>query len=160
MENLFNLTDDPFNLERFVLAQEGVFEQALQEVRSGKKTSHWMWYIFPQLKGLGYSQMSREYGISGIEEAQAYLDHPILGSRLILISKAVLQVKHRSALDIFGSIDEKKLKSCATLFAHVPNSKPVFDQIISRYFEGFYDQVTLNLLRKDLFRLDGEYPLK
>ncbi len=139
--------DDPFNLMRFVLAQKESYETALAEIKSGRKVSHWMWYIFPQLRGLGHSAMSQEYGISGLEEAKAYLDHPILGFRLITISEAVLQVKGKSALDIFGSIDEKKLKSCATLFAHVPNSNPVFNQIISKYFAGIYDQATLKLLR-------------
>jgi len=139
--------DDPFNLMRFVLAQKESYATALAEIKSGKKVSHWMWYIFPQLEGLGYSSMSQEYGISGLEEAQAYLDHPILGERLICISEAVLQIKGKSALDIFGSIDAMKLKSCATLFAHVPNSNPVFNQIISKYFAGIHDQATLNRLR-------------
>ncbi len=140
-------SDDPFNLRRFVLAQEATYETALAEIRSGKKVSHWMWYIFPQLKGLGYSAMSQKYGISGLEEAQAYLEHPILDPRLITISEAVLQIKGKTALDIFGSIDEMKLKSCATLFAHVPDSNPVFNQIVSKYFAGIYDQATLKLLR-------------
>jgi uncharacterized protein (DUF1810 family) len=147
METDTILTDDPFNLRRFVSAQEDAFAQALLEVQSGQKRTHWMWYIFPQIRGLGHSFMSQKYSISGIPEAQAYLDHPILGHRLILISEAVMSVKHRSAQDIFGAVDEKKLKSCATLFAHAPNSHPVFNQIISKYFEGFYDQATIELLR-------------
>jgi uncharacterized protein (DUF1810 family) len=141
-----SVNDDPFDLMRFVLAQEGVYETALSEVKSGRKVSHWMWYIFPQLRGLGHSSMSRKYGISGIAEAQAYLEHPILGERLIRISEVVVQVKGRSAFDIFGSIDEMKLKSCATLFSHVPNSNPVFNRIIGKYFGGIYDHATLRLL--------------
>ncbi|MEB3275088.1 MAG: DUF1810 domain-containing protein [Prochlorothrix sp.] len=109
---------DPFDLARFVTAQQTSFDRALAEVKSGYKSSHWMWYIFPQLRGLGRSTISQRYGISGTEEAHAYLTHEVLGPRLLTISEALLSVKGRSAIEIFGEPDHMKLRSCATLFAH------------------------------------------
>src|SRR5262249_50248906 len=117
---------DPFDLERFVQAQEGDYKQALSEVRSGRKLSHWMWYIFPQIEGLGSSSMSRRYSLKSVEEAKAYLGHPLLGPRLVACAKAVVDVHGRSAREIFGSPDDMKLRSCATLFASVSPEVSVF----------------------------------
>src|SRR5262245_16003157 len=110
---------DPHDLDRFVQAQEGDYERALSEVRSGRKRSHWMWYIFPQYDGLGFSATTRRYSIKSVAEAKAYLAHPVLSARLTEISEAALAVEGRSALEVFGSPDDMKLRSCATLFAHV-----------------------------------------
>src|SRR5947208_7328407 len=112
-------THDPFDLQRFVEAQAGDHDRALAEVKSGRKRSHWMWYIFPQIDGLGFSSMSKQYAIKSLAEAEAYLRHPVLGPRLVEIAGAALGVEGRSALDIFGSPDDMKLRSCATLFAQV-----------------------------------------
>src|SRR5271157_2440207 len=137
---------DPHNLNRFVQAQEDDYEQALAEIRSGRKRSHWMWYIFPQFEGLGFSSTSRLYAIKSIAEAKAYLDHPVLGPRLIECTEAVLAVEGRSAFAIFGSPDEMKLRSCATLFASVSPAGSVFDRLIDKYFLGRRDGKTLRLL--------------
>src|SRR5438034_9503126 len=107
---------DPYDLQRFVRAQEHDYEEALSEIRSGRKRSHWMWYIFPQFDGLGISATSRKYAIKSVAEAEAYLGHPILGPRLLACCEAALRVEGRSAHEIFGSPDEMKLRSCATLF--------------------------------------------
>ena len=111
--------DDPHDLDRFVLAQADDYERALAEIRAGRKRSHWMWYIFPQFDGLGFSSMSRRYAIRSLAEARAYLDHPVLGPRLVECAEAALGVEGRSAPEIFGSPDDMKLRSCATLFASV-----------------------------------------
>src|SRR5688572_18850430 len=108
--------DDPHDLGRFVRAQEGTFERALAEVRGGRKRTHWMWYIFPQLDGLASSPTSKHYAIKGIEEARAYLEHPTLGPRLLECAEAAVGVEGRSAAEVFGSPDDLKLRSCATLF--------------------------------------------
>ena len=139
---------DPFNIARFLSTQEDSYECALCEVRNGEKRSHWMWYIFPQLNGLGRSPLAQEYGITGIKEAKEYLNHKILGSRLITISEAVLSINNRSANDIFGSPDEMKLRSCATLFAHVSYNNSVFHKILNKYFNGEEDPKTLELLKR------------
>src|SRR5271165_4870111 len=123
---------DPHNLSRFVQAQEDDYEQALAEIRSGRKRSHWMWYIFPQIDGLGTSTTSKYYAIKSTDEARAYLDHPILGSRLLECARAVLLLNGRSAAEIFGSPDDLKLKSCVTLFAQVAPADSVFEQIIDK----------------------------
>jgi uncharacterized protein (DUF1810 family) len=138
--------NDPYDLQRFLDAQEPLFERALSELRNGRKRSHWMWFIFPQLKGLGHSQMAQHYGISGREEALAYLHHPCLGARLESCSRAVLQWRHRSALDIMGSPDNMKLRSSMTLFAHVAPGNPLFYQVIEAFFDGKPDTVTLSML--------------
>jgi uncharacterized protein (DUF1810 family) len=111
--------DDPHNLSRFVQAQEDAYKQALSEMRSGKKRTHWMWFIFPQLDGLAFSSTSKRYSIKSVEEAKAYLAHPLLGPRLLECAEAVLHIEGRSATEIFGSPDDLKLQSCATLFACV-----------------------------------------
>ena len=138
--------DDPFDLERFVTAQEGDYERALSEIRSGRKRTHWMWYVFPQVEGLGSSPTSRRYSIKSLEEARAYLDHPILGPRLRATADAALAVEGRAARDVFGSPDDLKLRSSATLFASLSPPGSVFDRLIDKYFGGERDTRTLQLL--------------
>lgn len=139
-------TDDRYDLNRFVQAQEDDYDRALSEVKSGRKRSHWMWYIFPQFDGLGFSPTSQRYSIKSIAEAQAYLSHPVLGPRLIACVEAALAVEGRSAYEIFGSPDDMKLKSCATLFASVAPAGSVFDQLLDKFFQGDRDRKTLRLL--------------
>lgn len=139
-------TDDPYQLSRFVLAQQDDFEQALMELRSGKKRTHWMWYIFPQIDGLAFSSTSKHFAIKNIQEAKAYLAHPILGARLLECAEAVLRIEDRSATEIFGSPDDLKLRSCATLFAYVSPPGSVFDRLLEKYYRGERDGKTLRLL--------------
>jgi len=136
---------DPYDLQRFVDAQEHVYERALSEIKSGRKRSHWMWFIFPQIDGLGASSMSRRYAIRSVAEAKAYLAHPLLGPRLLESAEAVLAVETTSALELFGSPDDMKLRSCATLFASVTSEDSVFSQLINKYFDGKPDDRTLQL---------------
>ena len=136
------LSPDPYNLNRFVLAQRDVYAQALGELQAGRKRTHWMWYIFPQLQGLGRSDIAREFAISGLDEASAYLRHSVLGPRLIECSEAVLEVEGRSAREIFGSPDDLKLRSSATLFAAVSADDSVFHRVIETYFRGEQDPPT------------------
>ncbi len=138
--------DDPHNLSRFVKAQADDYERALAEIRSGRKRSHWMWYIFPQFEGLGFSSTSRRYSIKSALEAEAYLRHPVLGPRLIECALALLGVEGRSAFEIFGSPDDMKLRSCATLFACVSPAGSVFDRLLDKYFQSGRDGKTLRLL--------------
>jgi uncharacterized protein (DUF1810 family) len=137
---------DPHDLNRFVLAQEHDYARALAEIKSGRKRSHWMWYIFPQIDGLGFSSMSQRYAIKSLAEAKAYLSHPVLGPRLRECAEAALGVEGRSALEIFGSPDDMKLRSCATLFACVTPADSVFNQLIDKYFAGRRDTKSLGLL--------------
>jgi uncharacterized protein (DUF1810 family) len=137
---------DPYDLERFVQAQEEDYEQALSEIRSGRKRSHWMWYIFPQFEGLGYSSTSKRYSVKSVAEARAFLAHPTLGPRLLESAEAVVRVEGRSAVEIFGDPDNMKLRSCATLFASVSPAPSVFHRIIEKYFHGEYDAKTLRLI--------------
>jgi uncharacterized protein (DUF1810 family) len=137
---------DPHNLNRFVQAQAEDYEQALGEIRSGRKQSHWMWYIFPQFDGLGFSPTSQRYSIKSVAEAKAYLAHPVLGPRLRECAEAVLGVEGRSAFEIFGSPDDMKLRSCATLFACVAPEGSVFERLIGKYYRGERDGKTLRLL--------------
>lgn len=139
-------TGDLYDLNRFLQAQETDYERALSEIRNGRKRSHWMWYIFPQLDGLGFSQTSKRYSIKSIAEAKAYLNHPVLGPRLIECIEATLSIEGRSAYEIFGSPDDMKLKSCATLFAYVSSPGSVFDRLLDRFFQGDRDRKTLSLL--------------
>ena len=138
--------DASFDLARFVQAQDGTFDIALSEIRKGRKISHWMWYIFPQLSGLGQSAMAIQYGITGLDESRAYLTHELLGHRLITICEAALAIEGKSATEIFGEPDDMKLGSCATLFAQVSNNDSVFHRIIDKYFDGQFDQRTTKLL--------------
>lgn len=138
--------DDPYDLNRFIEAQEVNYADALSELRAGRKSSHWMWYVFPQLAGLGHSAMSYRYGIRSEDEARAYLAHPILGPRMSECAEAVLAIENRSARDIFGSPDDLKLKSCATLFAHVSPPGSVFERILDKYYSSERDPRTLGLI--------------
>jgi uncharacterized protein (DUF1810 family) len=142
------MANDPHNLNRFVTAQAGDYDRALAEVRSERKCTHWMWYIFPQLAGLGSSSMARQYAIKSQAEATSYLAHPILGPRLIEIAEAALAVPNRTALQVFGSPDDLKLRSCATLFAAVSPPGSVFHRLLDRYFNGEPDPATLRLLEE------------
>jgi uncharacterized protein (DUF1810 family) len=145
-----SLSADPFNLDRFVEAQEPIFATALDELRAGQKRSHWMWFVFPQLQGLGHSPLASFYGIASCDEAMAYLAHPVLGSRLILCTETVLAVKGRTLNDIFGSPDDLKFHSCMTLFAMASEEShdSTFRRAIDRYCDGRPDQRTLTLLGK------------
>jgi uncharacterized protein (DUF1810 family) len=136
---------DPYDLDRFVKAQAANYDQALSELREGRKRSHWMWYIFPQMDGLGLSPMSRKYSIKSAAEARAYLDHPVLGPRLLECAAVVCNIVGRSALEIFGAPDDMKLRSSATLFASVSGGG-VFEQLIQKYFAGQPDEKTLQIL--------------
>ena len=138
--------NDPFDLDRFVRAQQDDYDTALGEIRSGRKRSHWMWYIFPQLDGLAFSSTSKYYAIKSLDEARAYLEHPVLGPRLRACADATLQVEGRSAREIFGSPDDLKLRSCATLFASASPPGSVFERLIEKYYEGRADERTLLLL--------------
>ena len=142
------ITADPFDLCRFTLAQEGVYDRALSELKGGQKQSHWMWYIFPQLDGLGYSETTRYYAIKSREEAVAYLNHPVLGPRLVACAKTVLRHKGRSVSDIFGYPDDVKLRSSMTLFATVSASDSVFVRVLDQFFNGYRDNNTLKLLKR------------
>lgn len=140
--------EDPFRLDRFLEAQEPVFEKVMRELKAGRKQSHWIWYIFPQLDGLVPfpSDNTRFYSIKGPAEAHAYLCHPILGSRLVECVNAVLAHRDRSALQIFGEVDEQKLFSSLTLFAAVAEPSSVFHQLLESHFQGGKDAATLRLL--------------
>jgi uncharacterized protein (DUF1810 family) len=139
---------DRFDLERFVDAQDqgGTYEAALAELRAGRKTSHWMWFVFPQIAGLGQSPISRRFAISSLEEARAYLAHPVLGPRLVTSAQALTQLSTRSADEVFGSIDALKLRSSMTLFARADPDEPVFGQVLDQYFGGDADDATDRLL--------------
>jgi uncharacterized protein (DUF1810 family) len=138
--------DDPYDLARFVAAQEDHYDRVLAEIRFGKKTSHWMWYIFPQFEGLGTSAASRRYAIKSLSEARAYLAHPVLGERLLQCAEATLSIAGRTATAIFGSPDDQKLRSSATLFAAVAGEDSVFQQLLAKYFDGKRDDLTLRLI--------------
>jgi uncharacterized protein (DUF1810 family) len=139
-------TDDPFGLSRFVAAQDGAYPQALNELRRGRKTGHWMWFVFPQIAGLGRSSMAQLYAISSLDEARAYLRHPVLGPRLIECASAVATHARESATRILGDIDAIKLRSCMTLFQHADPSEPVFGRVLELFFDGEPDAETLRRL--------------
>ena len=134
------------DLNRFVRAQETSYDRALAEVRDGCKRSHWMWYIFPQIAGLGQTSTSRLYAIDDLEEAQAYLRHPVLGPRLLEISEALLALNTDSAMAVFGWPDDMKLRSCMTLFSAVSEEGSVFQQVLDAYYRGERDERTMQLL--------------
>jgi len=136
------------DLDRFVQAQRGVYDDALAEIRAGRKRSHWMWFVFPQIAGLGSSPAAQRYALSGAEEARAYLAHPVLGPRLTEIARAMLAVEGRSAEQILGYPDDLKLRSSMTLFARVAEDPAVFQAVLDRYYDG-PDQRTLDLLAAD-----------
>jgi uncharacterized protein (DUF1810 family) len=136
------------DLNRFIHAQEGTYERALSELQRGRKQSHWMWFIFPQIDGLGSSPAAKLYAIKNIDEAEAYLRHPVLGPRLKECAEAVLQIEGRSARDILGSPDELKLRSSATLFALVSPPASVFHRLLDKYYDGKPDPLTLEIIRR------------
>jgi uncharacterized protein (DUF1810 family) len=135
--------NDPYNLQRFVEAQEHVYEEVLSELRNGRKSGHWMWFIFPQIEGLGHSYTAREYAISSPAEAAAYLNHPVLGPRLRECTRLVNLVEGRSVKEIFGHPDDMKFRSSMTLFAHAAPDDGVFKDALKKYFAGAFDPLTL-----------------
>ena len=136
----------PPNLQRFLDAQQGDYQTALGEIKAGRKRSHWMWYIFPQVQGLGYSSMAQHYAIADGGEAAAYLAHPTLGPRLVEISRALLTLPGSNATAVMGTPDDLKLRSSMTLFARVPGADMVFQQVLDKFFGGAPDAKTLQLL--------------
>lgn len=134
------------DLNRFLRAQEPVYHQVLAELRQGEKRSHWMWFIFPQLAGLGHSAMARRYAIESLDEAVHYLAHPVLGARLLECTQAVLSLNARTAAQIFGATDAMKLRSSATLFARVSPPESAFHRVLEQYFDSSPDQKTIELL--------------
>src|SRR5688572_18397742 len=141
--------EDPYDLNRFVRAQQEDYERALSEIKKGQKRTHWMWYIFPQIDGLAFSSTSKLYSIKSLAEAKAYLAHPVLGPRLLKCAEAVVAMEGRSAREIFGSPDDLKLRSCATLFACASPPGSVFDRLLEKYCGGARDAKTLQLLGID-----------
>ena len=133
-------------LDRFVEAQGPVYDRALAELRAGQKQSHWMWFIFPQMAGLGQSAMSRAYAIQTLDEARAYLAHPVLRRRLRACCQAVMNLRAKSAEDIFGAIDAMKFRSCLTLFAEANHDEVLFSNLLEKYFGGDADEATLEIL--------------
>jgi uncharacterized protein (DUF1810 family) len=138
--------NDPYDLRRFVEAQENVYEEARAELREGRKRGHWMWFIFPQVKGLGHSHTAQQFAISSSEEAEAYLNHPTLGPRLRECTQLVNLAEGRSASEIFGGIDGMKFRSSMTLFAHATPDNEVFKEALRKYFGDEYDRLTLERL--------------
>jgi uncharacterized protein (DUF1810 family) len=140
---------DPYHLERFVKAQDanGTYDRALAELRAGRKTGHWMWFVFPQIAGLGRSETSRRYAISSRGEAAAYLEHPLLGPRLIECSHTLELSRALSATQILGPVDAMKLQSCMTLFMRAAPQEPLFARVLERYFAGAPDNNTDRLLQ-------------
>lgn len=139
-----------FNLNRYVSAQEDTYNEALAEIKNGKKVSHWMWFIFPQIAGLGFTDYNVFYAINNLKEANEYLNHPVLGKRLIEISNALLNIEGKTAVEIFGKPDERKLKSCMTLFNLLDYPNPIFQEVLNKYFQGAADEKTLELLNMQL----------
>jgi uncharacterized protein (DUF1810 family) len=141
--------NDPFDLHRFIAAQDRVYDSVLAELQNGQKRTHWMWFIFPQIDGLGHSPTAQHYAIKSIEEARQYLHHPVLGARLVECAEAVVAVEGRSVSAIFGYPDDLKLKSSMTLFASVAeNPQSVFNPVLEKYFDGEPDERTLQLLER------------
>jgi uncharacterized protein (DUF1810 family) len=135
---------DPFDLQRFVTAQDsgGTYERATAELRAGRKASHWMWFVFPQIAGLGYSPTARAYAITSLAEARAYLAHPVLGPRLTECATILAGLSGRTAEQVFGEVDALKLRSCMTLFTPAAPGEPVFRQVLEQYFDGIPDSAT------------------
>ena len=137
-----------YKLDRFLKAQEKHYERALKEIKAGKKETHWMWFIFPQLKMLGRSDMAKYYGIENLDEAKAYIEHPVLGMRLREITNALLDLNESDPYEVMGSPDHLKLCSCMTLFANASEDNKVFLDVIKKYYSGVMDMITLNLIKK------------
>lgn len=134
------------NLKRFITAQKAVFQTAIAELQNGRKESHWMWYIFPQIQGLGFTETSKFYAIKNLQEAKEFLNHRVLGPRLVLISSVLLDSPLKDAHKIFGSPDDLKLHSSMTLFSEVPDADPVFKKVLDKFFESRKDNKTLKML--------------
>ncbi len=139
-------TGDPFDLTRFVQAQDGVYEQALRELRDGAKRGHWMWFVFPQVAGLGSSPTAQRYAVSGMDEAHAYLAHPVLGPRLVECAQALLELGERDPVRVLGSIDALKLRSSMTLFEAAAPDERVFGEVLERFYDGERDPATTSRL--------------
>jgi uncharacterized protein (DUF1810 family) len=137
------------SLQRFIDAQQSDYETALSEIKRGRKQSHWMWYIFPQIQGLGFSATSKLYAIKNLKEAQAYLNHPLLGKRLKEITDALINLPSNDAHEIFGSPDDVKLKSSMTLFASLPDADPIFESALKKFFKGEKDAKTLSIIKDE-----------
>ncbi|MGY1696837.1 DUF1810 domain-containing protein [Geodermatophilus sp. SYSU D00814] len=137
---------DPFDLQRFVDAQDGTYPQALAELRAGRKRSHWMWFVFPQVTGLGRSPTAQHYAISGLDEARAYLAHPVLGPRLVESARALTEIDQRDPEAVLGPVDAVKLRSSMTLFSHAAPGQPIFRAVLDRYFGGQDDEATTSRL--------------
>ena len=137
---------DPYRLERFVSSQDLIYESVVSELRKARKTGHWMWFIFPQMAGLGRSAESRQFAISSLPEAHAYLQHPILGPRLTECARILTGVRGKSAQEIFGPLDAKKLRSSMTLFMIAAPGEPIFMEVLEKYFNGSPDQATIDLI--------------
>lgn len=137
---------DPFDLQRFVDAQAGVIDRVREELGRGRKASHWMWFVFPQIEGLGFSPMAQRYAVNSLAEARAYLAHPVLGPRLRELTAVVIAVPNRTAHEIFGSPDDIKFRSCLTLFAEAAPGELVFRKALERFYDGETDQATLERL--------------
>jgi uncharacterized protein (DUF1810 family) len=140
-------TGDRYNLQRFVDGQGEIFDQVLRELRLGRKQTHWMWFIFPQLTGLGSSPMARRYAISSLEEAKAYFGHPVLGDRLLECTQLVTAARAQSVEDVLGYPDNLKFHSSISLFAHASNHHEIFGNALRKYFRSEYDQLTMERLR-------------
>lgn len=138
--------DDPFDLDRFVRAQAPIYSAALAELRSGRKRSHWMWFVFPQVDGLGFSETTKRYSIKSLAEARAFLAHPVLGVRLVECTQALVKIEGRTALGIFGRPDDMKLQSSMTLFAAADPAAPEFSAVLDKYFEGKHDPRSIERL--------------
>jgi len=136
-----------YDLDRFLEAQRETYANALEEIRKGRKQTHWMWFIFPQLRGLGFTDYNIFYGIENLEEASLYLNHPILGKRLVEVTSAMLKIENKTALEILGRPDERKLKSCMTLFSLLPDAPDCFVQVLEKYYNGEQDENTLRILK-------------
>jgi uncharacterized protein (DUF1810 family) len=141
------MTDDPFDLQRFVAAQDGVYRQACAELRGGRKRSHWMWFVFPQIAGLGFSPMAQFYALSSLDEARAVLAHPVLGPRLRECVELVNRIEGKSLFDIFGDPDAMKFRSSMTLFERAAPETPVFARALDKFCGGVRDPLTLEKLR-------------
>lgn len=135
-----------FDLNRFLVAQENTYKEALREIQNGQKKSHWMWFIFPQIKGLGFSNYNIFYGIENLEEAQQYYNHPVLGKNLVEITTALLKIENKTALEIMGKPDERKLRSCMSLFSQLPTTSDCFQLVLQKYFDNKLDDRTLEII--------------
>ena len=143
------LAGDPHNLQRFMSAQESVIDIVIQELKTGDKQTHWMWFVFPQIQGLGRSEIAKHYGISSTEEALAYLSHPVLGTRLKQCVGILADLSDRSAEQVFGSTDAMKFRSSMSLFALVSSGENIFEEVLRKYYDGSPDQKTLDILHRD-----------